>query len=95
MGEGSGNIFITLHEERDRTSQEFEEALTPVLSKIADARVSFLTFDPGGGGSGRDVSVMLSGSDPVQLDKTAQRLVEEMKSLKELRAPRIAADLQR
>ncbi|RDV07151.1 AcrB/AcrD/AcrF family protein [Sphingorhabdus pulchriflava] len=95
VGEGSGNIFITLHEERDRTSQEFEEALTPVLSKIADARVSFLTFGPGGGGSGRDVSVMLSGSDPVQLDKTAQRLVEEMKSLKELRAPRIAADLQR
>ena len=95
VGEGSGNIFITLHEERDRTSQEFEEALTPVLSKIADARVSFLTFGPGGGGSGRDVSVMLSGSDPAQLDQTAQRLVEEMKSLKELRAPRIAADLQR
>ena len=95
VGEGSGNIFITLHEERDRTSQEFEEALTPVLSKIADARVSFLTFGPGGGGSGRDVSVMLSGSDPAQLEQTAQRLVEEMKTLKELRAPRIAADLQR
>lgn len=95
VGEGSGNIFITLEEERDRTSQEFEEALTPVLSKIADARVSFLTFGPGGGGSGRDVSVMLSGSDPAQLDQTAQRLVEEMKTLKELRAPRIAADLQR
>ena len=95
VGEGSGNIFITLHEKRDRTSQEFEEALTPVLSKIADARVSFLTFGPGGGGSGRDVSVMLSGSDPAQLDRTAQRLVEEMKTLKELRAPRIAADLQR
>ncbi|HMS20002.1 efflux RND transporter permease subunit [uncultured Sphingorhabdus sp.] len=95
VGEGSGNIFITLHEERDRTSQEFEEALTPVLSKIADARVSFLTFGPGGGGSGRDVSVMLSGSDPAQLDRTAQTLVEEMKTLKELRAPRIAADLQR
>ncbi|HMT40621.1 MAG TPA: efflux RND transporter permease subunit [Sphingorhabdus sp.] len=95
VGEGNGNIFITLHEDRDRTSQEFEEALTPVLSKIADARVTFLTFGPGGGGSGRDVSVMLSGSDPAQLDQTAQRLVEEMKTLKELRAPRIAADLQR
>ena len=95
VGEGNGNIFITFHEKRDRSSQEFEEDLTPVLSKIADARVSFLTFGPGGGGSGRDVSVMLSGSDPAQLDRTAQRLVEEMKTLKELRAPRIAADLQR
>ncbi|MGC1470933.1 MAG: efflux RND transporter permease subunit, partial [Sphingorhabdus sp.] len=95
VGEGNANIFITLNEDRERSSQEFEEALTPVLSKIADARVSFLTFGPGGGGSGRDVSVMLSGSDPAQLDQTAQRLVEEMKTLKELRAPRIAADLQR
>lgn len=95
VGEGNANIFITLDEERERTSQEFEEALTPTLSKIADARVSFLTFGPGGGGSGRDVSVMLSGSNPAQLDQTAQRLVEEMKTLKELRAPRIAADLQR
>lgn len=95
VGEGSGNIFITLHEDRERTSQEFEEALTPALSKIADARVTFQVNGPGGGGSGRDVSVMLSGSDPAQLDKTAQRLVEEMKTVKELRAPRIAADLQR
>ncbi|MBK6706544.1 MAG: efflux RND transporter permease subunit [Sphingomonadales bacterium] len=95
VGEGNGNIFITFHEERERTSQQFEEDLTPVLSKIADARVTFQVNGPGGGGSGRDVSVMLSGSDPAQLDRTAQRLVEEMKTLKELRAPRIAADLQR
>jgi multidrug efflux pump subunit AcrB len=93
--EGGANIFITLHEDRKRTSQKFEEDLTPVLSKIADARVTFQVNGPGGGGSGRDVSVMLSGSDPRLLDQTAQKLVEQMKTLKELRAPRIAADLQR
>jgi multidrug efflux pump subunit AcrB len=93
--EGSGSIFITLKKDRDRTSQEFEQALTPALSQIADARVSFQAFGPGGGGSGRDVSVMLSGSDPAALDRTAVTLVEQMKGLKELRAPRIAADLQR
>lgn len=93
--EGSGSIFITLKKERDRTSQEFEQALAPELSKIADARVSFQAFGPGGGGSGRDVSVMLSGSDPAALDRTAVTLVEQMKGLKEVRAPRIAADLQR
>lgn len=92
--EGSGSIFITLKKERDRTSQEFEQALAPELSKIADARVSFQAFGPGGG-SGRDVSVMLSGSDPAALDRTAVTLVEQMKGLKEVRAPRIAADLQR
>lgn len=93
--EGSASIFITLHEDRDRTSQEFEEDLTPLLTKIADARVTFQANGPGGGGSGRDVSVMLSGSDPKKLDQTAAILVEQMKTLPELRAPRISADLQR
>ncbi len=93
--EGSGSIFITLKKDRNRTSQEFEQALSPSLSQIADARVSFQAFGPGGGGSGRDVSVMLSGSDPAALDRTAVTLVEQMKGLKEIRAPRIAADLQR
>jgi multidrug efflux pump subunit AcrB len=93
--EGSGSIFITLKKDRDRSSEEFEQALAPALSRIADARVSFQAFGPGGGGSGRDVSVMLSGSDPDALDRTAVTLVEQMKGLKELRTPRIAADLQR
>jgi multidrug efflux pump subunit AcrB len=93
--EGSASIFITLHEDRERTSQEFEEDLTPLLTKIADARVTFQANGPGGGGSGRDVSVMLSGSDPKMLDQTAATLVEQMKTLPELRAPRISADLQR
>ena len=93
--EGSGSIFITLNKDRTRTSQEFEQALAPALNQIADARVSFQAFGPGGGGSGRDVSVMLSGSDPVALDRTAVTLVEQMKGLKEVRAPRIGADLQR
>ena len=93
--EGSANMFITLKKDRARTSQEFEEDLTPQLTKIADARVTFQANGPGGGGSGRDVSVMLSGSDPKRLDQTAATLVEQMKTVPELRAPRISADLQR
>jgi multidrug efflux pump subunit AcrB len=95
--EGGASMFITLHEDRARTSQQFEEDLTPSLTKIADARVTFQANGPGGGGggSGRDVSVMLSGSDPKMLDRTAATLVEQMKTLPELRAPRISADLQR
>jgi multidrug efflux pump subunit AcrB len=93
--EGGASIFITLHDERARTSQKFEEDLTPLLTKIADARVTFQANGPGGGGSGRDVSVMLSGSDPKKLDETAAILVEQMKTVPELRAPRISADLQR
>jgi multidrug efflux pump subunit AcrB len=93
--EGSGNLFISLEKDRKRTSQEFEQDLAPAFNRIADARVSFQAFGPGGGGSGRDVSVMLSGSDPAALDRTAVTLVEQMRKLEQVRAPRIVADLQR
>ncbi|MBK8374706.1 MAG: efflux RND transporter permease subunit [Sphingomonadales bacterium] len=96
VGEGSGFIFVVKKDDRERTDQEFEEDLRPLFQNIADARVTFMTNGPGGGGgTGRDVSVMLSGSDPILLEKTAATLVEQMKGLKELRAPRVGADLQR
>jgi multidrug efflux pump subunit AcrB len=64
---------------------------------VADARVSFMKDNGGGpgGGSGRPISVMLSGSDPDLLQKTAQTLVEQMSQLKVVVAPRISADLRR
>jgi multidrug efflux pump subunit AcrB len=94
--EGGANIFITLEDGRERTDKQFEEDLLPDFQKIADARVTFMANGPGGGGgTGRDVTVMLSGSDPMLLQKTAATLVEQMKGVKEVRAPRVAADMQR
>ncbi len=93
--EGNGRIFITLKEDRTRSSLEFEKALAPQLQQIADARVNFQSQGGGGGGTGREVSVMLSGSNPEVLGDTAAKLVEQMKGLKEVKAPRIAADMQR
>src|SRR5690606_11282819 len=49
----------------------------------------------GGGGTGRDISIMLTGSNPELLDRTAQTLVQQMRGVPGLVAPRIAADLQR
>lgn len=95
-GEGSGNLYIALKpaSERDATSIEFERRMAPKLQDIADARVSFAS-QSGGFGSGRDISVMLSGSDSELLNKTAQTLVEQMRTIPGVVAPRIAADLQR
>ncbi len=93
QGETS-SIFVKLKEDRERTSIEFERELAPVLAQIPDARVRFQS-QSGGFGSGRDMTVLLAGSDPVLLDQTATRLVEEMKGLKTLVAPRISADLNR
>ena len=92
--EGNAFIFITLKKDRERTSIDFERELTPQLAQVADARVSFLS-QSGGGGTGRDISIMLSGSDPVLLNNTASKLVDEMSALKEIRAPRVNADLRR
>jgi multidrug efflux pump subunit AcrB len=93
MGETS-SIFVTLKDDRARTLIEFERELSPVLAQIPDARVRFQS-QSGGFGSGRDMTVLLAGSDPVLLEKTATELVEQMKGIKLLVAPRISADLSR
>ena len=92
--EGSARLFITLKPDRKRTSIQFERDLTPVLAAIPDARVSFSSQN-GGGGTGRDISVMLAGSDPDLLQTTASTLIEQMKSVPGAVAPRIEADMRR
>lgn len=93
LGETS-SIFVKLKDDRARTSIQFERELAPVLARMPDARVRFQS-QSGGFGSGRDMTVMLAGSDPVLLEQTAAKLVEEMKGLRSLVAPRISADLNR
>ncbi len=98
ISEGSGRLFINLKQGRPKTSQEFERDLTPKFQAIADARISFFDFSSGGGGgggTGRPISIMLSGSKPELLDEAAGALVEQMKGIKGLVAPRIAADMRR
>jgi multidrug efflux pump subunit AcrB len=92
--EGNANIFITLKKDRKRTSIEYERDIAPRLARIADARVNFQS-QSGGGGTGRDISIMLSGSDPELLHGTASKLVDQMNGVKLVRAPRINADMRR
>jgi multidrug efflux pump subunit AcrB len=97
IDEGSSSITATLKEDRKRTSQQYEKDLTPLLQKFPDVRVNFQQQGPGGGdgGTGRAITIMLSGSDPDLLNKTAATLVEQMKGMSELQSPRIAANLER
>jgi len=92
--EGSARLFVGLREDREITSNEFERRLAPELQNFPDARISFAS-QSGGFGTGRDISIMLAGSDPVLLESTANKIVEEMRDLPSLVAPRIEADLQR
>jgi multidrug efflux pump subunit AcrB len=94
--EGEATLYVSLKpaEERPETSIEFERRMAPRLQQFADARVSFASQSDGFG-TGRDISIMLSGSNPELLNSTAQTLVEQMRGIDGIVAPRIAADLQR
>ena len=92
---GNATIFVTLRdrgEGRDRTSTDFTRQVAPSLQRIADARVFFRNQNRVGG---RDVSVLLTSSDPARLQRAALQLVEDMRQRPELVAPRIAGDLRR
>ena len=97
VNEGNARNYVVLRKDRSKTSMEFERELTPILQQIPDARVSFQSLNSGGAGSGsgRPISIMLAGSDSRLLEDTATRVVEQMKGLKQVVAPRISADLRR
>jgi len=95
ISEGSSRVVVMLKEDRTRTAKEFEAALAPGFHEIPDARISFMSSNSMGSGTGRDISIMLSGSNSGLLDETAARLVEEMKGLDTIVMPRISGDMRR
>ncbi|MFM5949541.1 MAG: efflux RND transporter permease subunit [Novosphingobium sp.] len=94
--EGNGRLFISLKKDREKTSQEFQRELTPLLQQIPDARVTFQSFNGvGPGGIGRPISVMLTGANSVELERAAATLVDQMKGVEGVVAPRVVADTRR
>ena len=88
---GNANVTAIYKEDKARSSVEFERAIAPQLANVPDARVSFRSQF----GGGRDITVTLGSDDPVKLQETANKLVQEMSRLPEIRAPRVNGDLQR
>lgn len=92
---GDATVYVTLKEDRERTLQEFQREMGPLLNQIPDARIRFVAESFGGGGSGRALTIMLAGSDPELLNETASTLIEQMRGINSIVAPRISADLSR
>jgi multidrug efflux pump subunit AcrB len=91
---GSGHVSAVLRKSRKKTSTEFERSLAPQLASIPDARASFQSQNGGGPSSdSRDIMLYLGGEDPVALNATAQKIVDEMATIPGLRAPRVSGDL--
>ncbi len=90
---GSATIYVSLRKDRTITSTEFQRNLTPALQAIPDARVGFRAQNSGF--SGREISIVLAGSDPAKLDIAAGQLVDQMRGLPQLRQVRIDGGLRK
>jgi multidrug efflux pump subunit AcrB len=90
---GDAQISMMLRPDRKRSSSDFEREVAPLLNQVPDARVTFQNQN--GGESNRDVSVMLAGDDPAKLEAAALKVVDQMGTLPNLRAPRIDGELPR
>jgi multidrug efflux pump subunit AcrB len=88
-----GTIYVTLNKERTMKSVEWERSLQPQLAAIPDARVRFQSQSSGF--SGRDITFIIGGEDPVALENHAREIVRQMAGLKELRNPRVEGDIPR
>jgi hydrophobe/amphiphile efflux-1 (HAE1) family protein len=90
------NHYVNLVPRKDRhvSVKEYEQRLTPKFKNIPDAQINFQAQN-GGGPSGRDINIQLTGEDPVLLEKTVFQVEAAMKTLKELQDPRVDGDLQR
>jgi multidrug efflux pump subunit AcrB len=91
----NATLYVTLvrREQRDVSQPEWERRVMPLLRTIPDARVSFQTFSPGGGG--RPVTLYVTGDDPAVVEASAARIVAEMQGIDLLRDPRINGDYKR
>jgi len=89
----NASVLVSLkpRAERKHSQREWEDELAPKLRQIPDARVTI-----GGGGFGdAAVGFYLTGDDPQVLDSAAREVVLGMRSIKDLRDPRIRGDLPR
>ncbi|THD38397.1 MAG: efflux RND transporter permease subunit [Sphingomonas sp.] len=93
VGVGNGRVTAIFKKKKDGTSIQFERRLAPTLAQIPDARVTFRS-QQGWGSSGRDITIVLGGADPVALNNQAQKVVADLQKLSVVTAPRIQGDLQ-
>ena len=89
---GELDISLVPRNQRKVSQHDWEDRVIKDLKAVPDAQ---LHFQRGGDDSGRDISIYITGDDPVLTDHTARQLVAEMQKLPELRDARINSDMPR
>ncbi|VTU09690.1 acriflavine resistance protein [Actinobacillus porcinus] len=87
-----GEVLIRLkpHQVRSISQKEFEDKLRETLKQFADVRITFRNEM-----AARDVSILLTGNDPVKLQQTANELKQQMQGLSTVENVQINAPLMK
>jgi multidrug efflux pump subunit AcrB len=85
-------LYISLvpRSERKLSQKEWEQHMMSILNQVPDGQLNFSN-----GGGGRDIEFFLVGDDPPLVEKTGHQVLAEMRTLSEIRDPRIKGDLPR
>src|SRR6266702_4174976 len=91
----TAHLYIQLlpRGQRKVTQKEWEDRVIKELKTIPDAEIHFQKQS--GGGGGRDVNIYITGDDAQLTQHTAEKVVDEMRAMPELRGARINGDMQR
>lgn len=87
-----GEVLIRLkpHQVRSISQKEFEDKLRETVKQFADVRITFRNEM-----AARDVSILLTGNDPVKLQQTANELKQQMQGLSSVENVQINAPLMK
>jgi len=90
----TGELFINLvpRSARSLSQKQWEQTMAPLLAQVPDGHLS---FNGSGFSGGRDFSLYMIGDDPPTTERAGHQVLEQMRAMKELRAPRIRGDLPR
>jgi multidrug efflux pump subunit AcrB len=88
-------IYVSLvpRSERALSQKQWEQRMIVELNQVPDAQLNFA--NQGGGGSARDIQLYLTGDESALLADVSHHVLSEMRTLRELRDPRIKGDLPR
>ncbi len=89
----NGSLFIQLvpPSQRKLSQKQWEEKVGTELQVIPDARVQFEKQSE----NGHDLNLYVVGNDPEAVERTAREAITEMRTLRELRDPRIDGEMAR
>ncbi|MDG2955347.1 efflux RND transporter permease subunit [Bisgaard Taxon 10/6] len=87
-----GEVLIRLkpHQVRSISQKEFEDKLRETLKQFADVRITFRNEM-----AARNVSILLTGNDPIKLQQTANELKQQMQGLSSVENVQINAPLMK